>query len=239
MSASVRRVFANLEALAAAAADHFANDMRRAVGERGRYAIALTGSSVVPPVYRALAARRDLPWPSLEVFWGDERAVPPHHPDSNQRMARETLLDAVSIPSSRIHPMIGDADEDLEHAARRYESTLRATLGDPPLLDCVHLGVGPDGHICSLFPSHPASAERRRLVVPVFDAPKAPPRRLTFTMSVLEHARSLWFFVTGESKAAVVRAALEDPASALPVAVAARRARAALWYLDEAAASLL
>jgi len=128
---------------------------------------------------------------------------------------------------------------NLEAAARAYESEMIRALGDPPRLDLVVLGLGPDGHICSLFPGHPLLRERHRHVAPITDSPKPPPWCITFTMLPLELARTICVVGFGDSKAAAIRAALEDPDSQIPVAMAIRSARHAIVLIDPPAASLL
>jgi 6-phosphogluconolactonase len=124
----------------------------------------------------------------------------------------------------------------LDRAARDYERTMSHRLGAPPALDLALLGVGPDGHVCSLFPGHPLLGEERRFVAPVFDSPKPPPWRLTLTLPALAAARLVVVAAFGAAKAPVMREALRDPASRLPVALVLRRAQAALVLLDPAAA---
>lgn len=203
---------------------------------RGRFSLALPGGSVATAFFPRLA-RAGVDWPRVDFFWGDERAVPPEHPDSNYGVAWSLWLERAGLPSEHVHRMPADAT-DLDAAAHRYESTLVARTGSPPALDVALLGVGPDGHVCSLFPGHPLLQEEKRLVAKVRDSPKPPPVRLTLTLPALAEARLLVVAAFGVSKAAVMREALEDPASRLPVALALRRASRALVLLDPAASSL-
>src|SRR4029453_18672555 len=119
-------------------------------------------------------------------------------------------------------PPIPPDDPDLAAAAASYAAELRAVLGEPPRLDVALLGMGPDGHVCSLFPRHPLLRERTRWVAEITDSPKPPPRRLTLTMPVLPGARAIWGGAFGKPKAAIIREAIQDPTSQLPVALAAR-----------------
>jgi 6-phosphogluconolactonase len=137
-----------------------------------------------------------------------------------------------------VHRMRGER-EDLTAAAVEYEVELLRSLGDPPRLDLVILGMGPDGHVCSLFPGQSLLHERSRWVAAVHDSPKPPPRRLTLTLPALLQARDVVVVAQGESKAEVLKAALRDPASELPVALVGRRAAPTLFLLDQGAASLL
>jgi 6-phosphogluconolactonase len=204
---------------------------------RGRFAMAVTGGGdalvFLPPL---AAARAD--WARTDVFWGDDRAVAPDHDDSNYGQARELWLDRAAIPAERVHRMHGERP-DLDAAARDYEATLVGALGAAPILDFVFLGVGPDGHVCSLFPGHPLLEERTRLAAAVHDSPKPPPGRITLTLPVLTRARLIVVTAEGERKAEAMRAAIDDPASPLPIARVMREAPRVVVLLDPAAAGLL
>ena len=219
-----------VEPLVATAAARFERMARDAIAARGRFACALPGGSVAERLFPVLA-RLDLPWERVHAFFGDERAVPPDHPDSNVALARRLWLDAVPAV---VHPM--PTTGDLDAAAAAYTADLRGTLGDPPQLDLALLGMGPDGHVCSLFPGRPLP---RGLVAVVRDAPKPPPERLTLTMEALAAARAIWVVAFGASKAAVVHEAVTRPDSALPVARALRAGPPSLLLLDPDAASQL
>ncbi len=213
----------------------FEADGRRALAGRGSFAVALPGGSVATSFFPRLA-RLPLDWSRTDFFWGDERAVAPSHPESNFGLARSLWLDAASVPAERIHRMEADAP-DLEHAAAAYGDELVRVLGASPRLDFVLLGVGPDGHVCSLFPGHPLLREERRLVMPVRDAPKPPPLRLTMTLPLLAAADHVVIAALGRAKAGALRDALDVPGSSLPVALLARRARRVTFLLDPDAAS--
>jgi 6-phosphogluconolactonase len=196
---------------------------------RGRACIALSGGTTPRAVHEALATLGDVPWDRLHVFFGDERAVMPDHPDSNYRMARESLLSRVPIPSSQVYRPAAEAG-DRDAAARAYEALL------PDALDLVILGIGEDGHTASLFPGADALAEKERLYLPVI-GPKPPPARLTVTPPVLERARVLLMLAVGAGKAEAAARALEGPWD--PRATPAQLARRGLWFMDPAAAKLL
>lgn len=200
-------------------------------------AVALTGGSVATTCYPEMSRTR-CDWSRIAFFWGDERAVPPEHPDSNYGLARKLWLDPAGVPAASIHRMEAERP-DMEAAARAYQEELVRVAGDPPRLALVLLGVGPDGHVCSLFPGHALLREEDRYVGVVLDSPKPPPRRLTLTLPVLRAAEMLAVVAMGEAKAAVMREALEDPGSQLPVALALRGARSAVVLLDPAAARSL
>jgi len=202
-----------------------------------RFSMALPGGSTAETLLPELA-RAPLDWSRFEFFWGDERAVPPDHPDSNYALGRRLLLEPIGAAPGSVHRMVAEGP-DLEAAARQHEALLTEALGDPPVLDFVLMGMGPDGHVCSLFPGHPALGEAARRVLAISDSPKPPPRRITLALPVLEGARVVCVAAFGESKATALQAALEDPASTLPVALVARRRTETLFLLDPAAAGLL
>jgi 6-phosphogluconolactonase len=215
----------------------FEDEAERAQARRGLFAVALPGGSVATIFFPELA-RAQCDWSRTAFFWGDERAVPPEDPESNYALARTLWLEPAGVPSSNIHRMPADGP-DAEKAAGSYENLLTRTLGTPPQLDLALLGVGPDGHVCSLFPSHPLLRERQRLVAPIADAPKPPRRRLTLTLPALWEAAVVVVAALGEAKAGVLREALEEPSCSLPVALVMRGARRTVVLLDAASARLL
>ena len=227
----------SIEKLADELAGRFEMLAREAIEDRGRFVVALTGGSIAANLYpRLVSARVD--WPRVEVFFGDERAVPPTDPESNYRVAGAVWLSRVPIRADAVHRMQGEA-ADLEAAARKYEAELLQALGEPPVLDLVILGVGPDGHVCSLFPGHALLDDDQRWVASLDDAPKPPPHRITLTLSTLLAARTILVVASGEAKAEVVASALHDNASELPVAIVAHEADEVTFLLDRAAAAQL
>ena len=224
-------------ALARVFAERFAVDARAAIAARGQFACALPGGSVAETFFPVLA-RASVAWDRVDFFWGDERAVGPDDPDSNYGLAKRLLLDPVRADPRRVHRMAGEGG-DLEAAARAYEEEMVRALGDPPHIDLVVLGLGPEGHVCSLFPGHPLLRERVRRVAAITDSPKPPPRRITFTMLPLELAAAICVAGFGDSKAVAIREAVEAPTSQIPVALALRAARRPLILVDPAAAALL
>ena len=204
-------------------------EVSRAIAERGSCALGLAGGRTPGPVYGELAAGSSIDWSKVSVFFGDERAVPPDHPDSNYLMVHLALLSRVPIPAGNVHRMEAER-ADREAAAREYERTL------PARLDVLLLGMGPDGHTASLFPGSAALDERHRLVVPVLGT-KPPAERLTITPPVIEAARKVAVIATGEDKALMVARAIEGPPA--PKAVPVQLARRGCWFLDPAAAARL
>jgi 6-phosphogluconolactonase len=212
-------------------------DGLRALAARGRFALAIPGGSVARTFFPRLA-RGSFDWSRADFFWGDERAVVPTDAESNYGLARSLWLDSAGVPADRIHRLEAESADPVA-AAAAYADELTRLLGQPPRLDIVLLGVGTDGHICSLFPGHALLGENRKWVAVETSAPTPPPRRLTLTMPTLAAAERVILAAMGETKAEVVRAALRDPDSSLPVAIALRHARKALVLLDPAAARLV
>ena len=208
--------------------------------KEGTFRIALTGGSTPRELYRQLGARyRDLlDWTHVEFFWGDERFVPPDSPSSNYRMAHETLLSQIPVPDANVYPIPTTGDPD--QAARAYEATLQRAYGSQtldlgrPLFDLVLLGLGEDGHICSLLPGSPALDERHRWVTAV--AIGRPEVRITLTYPVIESSRVAAFVVSGKEKAQAVRAVRAGDES-LPGG-RLRPQGETVWLLDRAAADI-
>jgi 6-phosphogluconolactonase len=227
-----RIVAADAAAMARLAAEWLADEVRLSATLRGSCALGLAGGATPRPVYEALAGPAlagTIAWDRVRIYFGDERAVPPDHPESNFRMAHEALIARASIPAANVHRMEAEAS-DLEEAADRYAALL------PPALDVLVLGVGPDGHTASLFPGSPALGERTRRVVPA-RAPRPPERRLTITPPVIAAARRIVVLAAGRDKAEAVARALRGTGS--PDEVPARLARDGVWVLDRAAAGRL
>ena len=226
-------VLPDVEAVEEEAARRLATGIGQAQAQHGRCALALAGGSTPRGVYRRLATWPGVDWQRVHVFWGDERAVPPDSPASNQRLAREALLDHVPIPPAQVHPMpAGSAD--LDAAAREYEDLLCTQLGRPPRLDLVLLGLGEDAHTASLFPGSAAAAERTRFVAAT-PAPVIAPR-LTLTLPALAVAHQLLFVVHGASKAWALRQVLYAAPDPLRVPAHALRDLAVTFVVDRAAA---
>ncbi len=225
-------VAAGLPALIEQAAAHVRAAAAAAIAARGRFRIALAGGSTPRALYPKLVQGID--WARANVFFGDERAVPPGDPQSNYRMARETLLDPARVPPANVVRWRGE-DPDLDAAARDYEAALTAGAS-APWLDLALLGLGADGHTASLFPGTSALAEEDRLAVAV-DVAEMGTRRLTLTYPALCRARDVCFLVTGGEKASALAAVVD--AGHLPAARIVRRSGPVTIFCDEAAASAL
>ncbi|MGH7768152.1 MAG: 6-phosphogluconolactonase [Candidatus Binatia bacterium] len=224
------------------AAEEYVRLSNRSVALGGRFVLALSGGSTPKSLYTLLASdefRPQIPWGQSHFFWSDERSVPPDHPDSNYRMAFESLLAKVPVPKENIHRI--EAELESEVAAAKYERTIRDffRLSGPslPRFDLILLGLGDDGHTASLFPGNPALEETGRLVVATY-VDKLKTYRITLTLPVLNRAANIFFLVAGESKAAALRAVLQRSEN-LPAGGIALQNGRLVWFLDEAAASRL
>ena len=208
--------------------------------------VVLTGGGIADRIHAAVAqslARQEVDWSRVELWWGDERFLPAGDPDRNETQARKALLDQMDLDPSRVHPMAASdvADNDPDRGAEEYVHALAAAAPrrpDQAMFDVVMLGVGPDGHVASLFPGQPALHDTRQ-VCAVRDSPKPPSTRITLTMPVLKQAREVWFVVAGEDKAEAVHRALNDAEPEQTPAAGPRGTQRTLWLLDSAAASQL
>ncbi len=174
-------------------------EINRAIAERGQCTLVLAGGGTPKPLYEAMATE-DLPWEKIHIFWGDERYVPPSHPDSNAGMARQVWLDRVDMPAANLHPMPTD-EADPTVSAQKYEQHLQhffaSNPGEFPALDLIFLGIGHDGHTASLFP-HTEALHVHDHLITVGNKDGQP--RLTFTAPLINQARCVMFLVAGESK---------------------------------------
>jgi len=193
-------IYPDVAALAGAAAERFVAASTEAIRVRGRFLVALSGGSTPRATYALLATgpfAGRVDWTRVHVLWGDERCVPPDHPESNYRMAREVLLDKVPLPSENVHRIRGECP--LEEAATAYQAELEALLGSKGRIDLVFLGMGADGHVASLFPDEPALEEQERLVVAVASK-GARLARVTLALPAINAARQVVFLVAGRAK---------------------------------------
>lgn len=222
------------ERLAAAFVDLLEREALAAIGQRGRFALGLTGGSAATALLPRLAVAR-IDWSCCEIFWSDERAVPATDFDSNFALAQRLLLGPLAMPAASLHRLPADLP-DLDQAAAAAERELVGCLGEPPRLDVLWLGVGDDGHVASLFSGSALLDERRRHVAAVRDSPKPPAGRLTLTLAAIAAARLVVVTALGETKAGAVALALRAPSSRLPLALALAAAGRSCLLLDPAAA---
>lgn len=245
MTGRTIRRYPDPEAVSRAAAHDFVGLARAAITERGRFCVALSGGSTPRRMYEILSEAprwAHLPWERVEFFWGDERAVPPDHPDSNFGAAAASLLRKLAIPEERIHRIQGELP-DVHEAARRYQAELTRVFdapsdGRPPIFDLVLLGMGPDGHTASLFPYSQPLTERRRWVVGHHVA-RLGKARITLTPPILNRAAEVRLLVTGADKAGVLKEVLVGPRDPerLPVQLVTPELGRLVWLLDRDAGS--
>jgi 6-phosphogluconolactonase len=237
------RIFPDRPALFQAAADEFVRQARAATQSRGRFTVALAGGSTPKGLYSLLATNTALSWDRAYFFFGDERHVPPDDPESNYRMARETLLSKAPIPAGNVFRVPAE-NPDAGQAAQSYEQTLRqffqTSAGTFPRFDLILLGMGPDGHTASLFPGGKALRERSSWVVADW-VEKFKTDRITLTLPVLNNAAAVMFLVSGADKAETLWEVLEgnQPAELLPSKLIRPSNGKLIWLADQAAAAAL
>ncbi|MCL4132316.1 UNVERIFIED_CONTAM: hypothetical protein GTU68_001459 [Idotea baltica] len=231
-----QRVMADAENLIKAAAEQFISVARSAIAKRGVFYVALAGGSTPKGLYKMLTTApymTQVDWARVHVFFGDERCVLPTHDDSNFKMASEAMLDAIAIPEGNVHRMPTELEPN--DVATTYSATMIDIMGDLPL-DLVLLGLGPDGHIASLFPDTPAltvtDALTTTLYVEKFDS-----WRVTMTYPVINAARQVIVFIAGQAKADIVQQITSETVTGLPVQRLAPTGDY-YWYMDNAAAGL-
>jgi 6-phosphogluconolactonase len=232
------RTHPDAASLSRAASEHFVTLAAEAMVIHGQFVVALSGGSTPRATYALLAsdefaARVD--WPRVHVFWGDERCVPPDHPDSNYRMARETLLERIQIPTENVHRIWGELPPD--QAAMAYQAELEVVLGAGGRFDLILLGMGADGHIASLFPGTAALHEQTRWVVAHY-VDKLAAWRITLTPAAINTATHVIFIVSGAAKAERLREVLAGPyqPDILPAQIVRPADGRLLWLVDAAAA---
>jgi 6-phosphogluconolactonase len=213
-----------------------------AIQSEGRVpSVVLTGGTIANAIYREVAALQSdvVNWMHVDFWWGDERYVPADSSDRNDRAAELDLLDVVGVDPARVHamPAADEVHPDLAAAAAAYAEEVRAH--DGPEFDLVLLGLGPDGHVASLFPGFPQLDVEDDLAVAVTASPKPPPERISLTFPALNRAHELWFLVTGEGKADAVARALADEGSVHETPARGITLENRTWWLDAAAACAL
>lgn len=224
------------EAVAAALIERLAE-----VQAEGRVpSVALTGGSIAERIHRAVATSidgLDVDWSEVDFYFGDERYVDSWSEERNALAARRDLLDLVDVDPARVHEMPArDSGLTLDEAAEAYADTVRSH--GTGAFDVVMLGVGPDGHVASLFPGHPALDVDDRIAVAVTGSPKPPPERISLTYPALNRTRAVWFVVSGDGKAKAVAKARQPGADLHDVpAAGVVGSQETIWWLDQAAAA--
>ncbi len=247
------KVCSDSAGLAQAAAKHFVELAGGAIALRGRFSVALSGGETPRLVYSRLAGEEGLRsvWDRIHFFWGDERCVPPDHPESNFHMACETLLDHIPVPQENIHRMHGE--DPPQQAASKYEQALRAFFISPDtdrsknnfqLFDLLLLGLGEDGHTASLFPGASALQEKDHWVVgvPHRQPPLPSVDRVTLTLPAINAAAQVTFLVGGPNKTERLKLVFNDPPPgqpSLPAQLVQPASGRLLWLVDQAAAALI
>jgi len=233
-------IFGSPQELFHAAAEKFCGLGSSAIKDQGKFTVALSGGSTPRGLHQELATHfaSRLDWSKVFFFWGDERHVPPDSPESNYRMAKETLLSKLPIPPENIFRVPSELP-DARQAAARYEQKLQQFFHLKPdafpRFDFILLGMGPDGHTASLFPGTAALQEKDHLVVANW-VDKLNTFRITFTYPVLNNGACVMFLVSGDEKGEMVRRALKDPTANLPCQKVLPVDGELLWYLDKGAA---
>lgn len=236
------------QSLASAAAARLVTRLIDLLGAQDEVHLVLTGGTIgigMLAETAKLPAHQAVDWGRVHVWWGDERFVPAADGDRNELQAREALLDGLPLRPEYVHampPSDGPDGTDAQAAAERYAAELaRYAPGgaDAPRFDVLLLGMGPDGHIASLFPEHPGTRETEPTVIPVHNSPKPPPDRLSLTFRVIQGAREVWVIAAGEEKAKPAALALTGAGQVQVPAAGARGTQATLWLLDRACAAEL
>lgn len=217
---------------------HFITACQNAIQDHGEFYVALSGGSTPKALFEHLCVspyREQIDWGHIWLFWGDERSVPPDHPDSNYRMALEAGFKSMPIPPNHIHRM--QAESDIEKNALNYEQTIRTTLKGAPF-DLVMLGMGEDGHTASLFPHTEALKAKGRLVV-ANHIPQKNTWRMTLTFECINQARNIAIYVLGASKKHILAEIFnsENQVERYPIQGIGTKENKALWIVDEAAAA--
>jgi 6-phosphogluconolactonase len=236
------RIFQTPQELFSAAAGEWTKLAQQAIKNNDKFTVALSGGSTPKNLFKLLAAfpSGSISWERVYFFFGDERHVPPDHPDSNYKMANESLLSKVGARPENVFRIQAELNADA--AARNYEQQLikffNLQPGQFPRFDLIMLGLGPDGHTASLFPGSKGLAEKQRLVIANW-VEKFNAFRLTFTYPVINQAACVMFLATGADKADAVRSVFEDKKEGPPAGGVEPVNGKLLWFLDQAAASEL
>ncbi|KAG9000072.1 suppressor of los1-1 [Tulasnella sp. JGI-2019a] len=232
--------FASTDILVESLASFIIKTQHEAIEKKGKFTIALSGGSL-PKMLKGLIGAEGVEYDKWQVFYADERVVPLDHPDSNHLLCKNELLSKIPIPSENIHAIDSALLDDIKGLADNYESKLIREFAqkDPsrfPVFDLIMLGMGPDGHTCSLFPGHALLSKDDTWVAYVEDSPKPPPRRITFTLPVLNHAANVAFVAAGEGKQDILSQVMDRPEEGLPCSrVKPMSPGRVFWFVDDAA----
>jgi len=234
------RIYNDIISLSQAAANAIYNIAVTAIAEHGKFNIALSGGSTPKSLFKVLATRyqQEFSWEQTQIFWSDERCVPPESPDSNYYLAKTTLFDHIAIPPSNIYRVKGEIEP--QAAAAEYEEILKQALSALPRFDVILLGMGDDGHTASLFPGTTALKVHDRLVIENF-VPTKDMWRITFTDVTINAAANIMFLISGRDKTDRLQQVLEGQyqPDTLPAQLVKPKNGNLIWFIDESAAAKL
>ncbi|KAJ7071268.1 hypothetical protein C8F01DRAFT_425386 [Mycena amicta] len=234
--------FPDANVLVESLAEYIVKAQKESIDKKGRFTVALSGGSL-PKMLSGLIHNPAVKWDKWHVFYADERVVPLNHPDSNHLLCTENLFSKVPIPPQQIHTIDTSLLDDLEELADTYEKELIREFAQKdaarfPVFDLILLGMGPDGHTASLFPAHPLLVEDDRWIAWLDDSPKPPPKRITFTYPVINHALRVVFVASGAGKVDMLRTVLDEPEKGLPSSRVKPVSPGQLyWFVDDAASA--
>ncbi|EST08041.1 Glucosamine/galactosamine-6-phosphate isomerase [Kalmanozyma brasiliensis GHG001] len=226
-------------------ADFVIKAQNDAIARRNKFTLATSGGSLPKMLAKYLVSRSDdaaLRWDKWEVFFCDERLVPLDHEDSNYALCHQEFFSKVPLKREQIHTIDESLMDDPEELSDAYEKQLVAAFAGKeavrnPVFDLILLGMGPDGHTCSLFPGHELLTEQDRWVAPIEDSPKPPAKRITFTYPVLNHAHRLAFVLAGEGKQEMLSKVLDQPELGLPASRVRPSPPGDIYFFTDDAAS--
>jgi 6-phosphogluconolactonase len=231
--------------LASLVADKFLVRASKAIRRTGSFCVVLTGGTVGIETLAAIAQHplsKDLDWSKVSLWWGDERFVPRGHPDRNDQQAAEVFLDFLPLDPAKIHRFPTSDDHSLEEGASEYAAELRAAARDGeewPTFDLAFVGMGPDGHVLSVFPGTDHATSNEIAVATVRNSPKPPPERLTMSLALLNRAERVWMVVSGIDKAAALGLALANASTHEVPAAGVSGTRSTKIFIDKDLAQLL
>ncbi|KAJ2158656.1 suppressor of los1-1 [Coemansia sp. RSA 552] len=225
---------------------YLAQASSEAIARNGRFTVAFSGGSLPATACKYLCDNKEVDFSKWYVFFADERCVRLDSPESNFRLVRQELLDKLlqagrGIPAEQVLVLNDELKDNIELAAQDYQEKLESVFSGTskakfPEFDCILLGIGPDGHTCSLFPGHALLEEKTKWVAAIGDSPKEPPRRITLTYPVLNHADRIVFVASGAGKKDVIRRIVDDRDVHLPASHVAPIKGSISWFVDDAAA---
>jgi 6-phosphogluconolactonase len=242
MSDPIFYSFSNTDDLQNALASFIAKAQTKSISEREKFSVAISGGSL-PKMLSGLVGHPEIKWDKWHVYFTDERVVPLEHEDSNYGLCQKELFSKVPIPSSQVYPInvallanIDALTDDYERQLIRAFSSASARPSEFPVFDLILLGMGPDGHTCSLFPGHALLTEEDRWVANISDSPKPPPKRITLTYPVVNNGRNVVFVAAGEGKQEILKKVMDEPGAGLPASrVRTKEHGNVFWFVDDKA----